>query len=69
MNNNKKVSRGYSYLPTESGNYWPVLVDANGCKSYINARYPKSYILSDPPFASCKCELWKKNNALWNRNR
>ncbi|WP_272585708.1 MULTISPECIES: PKD domain-containing protein [unclassified Flavobacterium] len=52
MLGNQEVGTGLTYQPTQSGSYWPVLIDANGCKSYIMATEAKSYILRQPPFAS-----------------
>src|SRR5690606_24276104 len=54
MNDNVQVATttGLSYTPTQSGSYWPVLVDVNGCKSYVMANSPRSYVLRQPPFAS-----------------
>lgn len=53
MRDNVQVGTGNSYLPTQSGSYWAVLVDAaNGCKSYVMAGSPRSYVLRQPPFAS-----------------
>lgn len=53
MRDNVQVATGLSYLPTQSGSYWPVLIDANNnCKSYIMAKHAVSYKLRKPPFAS-----------------
>lgn len=53
MRDNVQVATGLSYLPTQSGSYWPVLIDANNnCKSYIMAEHARSYKLRKPPFAS-----------------
>lgn len=53
MRDNIQVGTGLSYLPTQSGSYWPVLIDANNnCKSYIMAEHAVSYKLRKPPFAS-----------------
>lgn len=53
MNGNVQVGIGNSYTPTQGGNYWVVLTDAlNGCKSYVMANSPRSYVLRQPPFAS-----------------
>ena len=53
MRDNVEVATGLSYQPTQSGSYWPVLVDANtNCKSYIMADKAVSYELRKPPFAS-----------------
>lgn len=51
MKGDQQVGTGTSYLPTESGSYWPVLIDANGCKSYM-ATAAVNYMLRQPPFAS-----------------
>lgn len=52
MRDNVQVGTGLSYTPTQSGSYWPVVVDAaNGCKSYVMANSPRSYVLRQPPYA------------------
>src|SRR5690606_1169232 len=52
MKGNVQVGTGMTYQPTESGSYWPVLIDADGCKSYIMAEHAVNYALRQPPFAS-----------------
>ena len=52
MKGNIQVGTGLTYQPTESGSYWPVLIDADGCKSYIMAEHAVNYMLRQPPFAS-----------------
>jgi hypothetical protein len=51
MKGNVQVGTGMSYQPTESGSYWVVLVDGQGCKSYM-AEDAVNYMLRQPPFAS-----------------
>lgn len=53
MRDDVQVATGLTYQPTQSGSYWPVLIDVNnGCKSYIMAQHAVSYKLNKPPFAS-----------------
>lgn len=52
MKGNVQVGTGLSYQPTESGSYWVILVDTDGCKSYIMAEHAVNYMLRQPPFAS-----------------
>ena len=52
MRDNVQVGTGLSYLPTQSGSYWPVLIGSNGCKDYSMAQFALSYKLRKPPFAS-----------------
>lgn len=51
MKGNVQVGTGMTYQPTESGSYWVVLVDGQGCKSYM-AEAAVNYALRQPPFAS-----------------
>ena len=51
MRDNVEVNRNRTYTPTESGAYWPILVDENGGKSYAMVQLPKIYILQQPPYA------------------
>src|SRR5690606_25730301 len=45
MKGNAEVGTGLTYQPTESGSYWPVLIDQKGCKSYIMAEHAVNYML------------------------
>ena len=40
MQDNKEVGRGNSFEPTQSGLYWVVLVDSNGCKYFNMVHQP-----------------------------
>src|SRR5690554_3212380 len=40
MKDNKEVGRGSSFEPTQSGLYWVVLVDGNGCKYFDMVHQP-----------------------------
>ncbi|WP_304610904.1 PKD domain-containing protein [Myroides sp. WP-1] len=57
MNGNQQVGTGTSYTPTQSGSYWPILIDQNGCKSYVMATNPFNYILKKPPVAKISGSL------------
>ncbi|WKW46283.1 PKD domain-containing protein [Myroides sp. JBRI-B21084] len=52
MRDDQVVHTGTTYLPTQSGSYWAVLTDANGCKDYSLVKSPVLYTLRKPPFAS-----------------
>ena len=52
MRDNQQVGTGATYLPTQSGSYWAVLVDAKGCKYFELVKDPTLYTLRKPPFAS-----------------
>lgn len=54
MRDDQPVHTGTSYQPTQSGSYWAVLTDANGCKDYSLVKTPVLYTLRKPPFASVK---------------
>ena len=54
MRDDQVVHTGTSYQPTQSGSYWAVLTDANGCKDYSLVKTPVLYKLRKPPFASVK---------------
>lgn len=51
MLGNEEVATGMTYQPTQSGSYWPVLIDQYGCKSYVMATESKNYVLRQPPYA------------------
>src|SRR5690606_23176880 len=40
MKDNQEVGRGKSFEPTQSGLYWVVLVDSNGCKYFNMVHQP-----------------------------
>lgn len=52
MRDNEEAGTGLTFQPIRSGNYWPILIDQNGCKSSIMVSKPKHYTLRQPPFAS-----------------
>ena len=52
MLGNQAVGQGLTYQPIQSGSYWPVLIDQNGCKDYIMSKDAHNYTLRQPPFAS-----------------
>lgn len=67
MKDNEEVGTGLTYQPTRSGNYWPVLIDQNGCKSHIMVEKSKPYILRQPPFASVEGKMdvcFRENTVL-----
>ncbi len=52
MRDNVQVATGLTYTPTASGSYWPVLIDADGCKFYGMSLNPAIVTMRTPPFAS-----------------
>src|SRR5690606_31769282 len=53
MRDNVQVHSGLTFTPTESGSYWPILIDPNhGCKYYGMAVSPVIVTVRKPPFAS-----------------
>lgn len=52
MRDNVQVATGLTFTPTESGSYWPVLIDADGCKFYGMSLNPAIVTMRKPPFAS-----------------
>jgi PKD repeat protein len=46
------VSNSSSFIPTESGMYWPVLVSAQGCKSYNMSSQAVSITLLNAPYVN-----------------
>lgn len=52
MLDDQPVHTGMTYTPTQSGSYWPVLIDTNGCKSYEMAKNTRNYSISPPPHVS-----------------
>src|SRR5690606_24068951 len=50
MKGDQEVGTGVNYQPTESGSYWPVLIDGNDCKSYMPTA-AVNYVLRQPPYA------------------
>lgn len=57
MQGNQQVGTGLTYVPTQSGSYWPILIDQNGCKSYQMATSHFSYTLKKPPVAKVSGSL------------
>lgn len=51
MSGNVQVGTGLAYIPTQSGSYWPVLIDGNNCKNYDMAATPAIIKVRKPPFA------------------
>lgn len=52
MKDDQQVATTTTYVPTESGSYWPVLVNGNGCKFYEMAKDPAIVKVRKPPFVS-----------------
>lgn len=52
MRDNVQVGTGLTYVPTQSGSYWPVLIDSNNCVNKDMALSPAIIKVSKPPFAS-----------------
>ncbi|MBA5792686.1 PKD domain-containing protein [Flavobacterium sp. xlx-214] len=53
MRDNVQVAAsGLTYTPTQSGSYWPILIDAKGCKFYGMSANPAIVTMRKPPFAS-----------------
>ena len=52
MRDDQPVHTGATYLPTQSGSYWAVLTNAEGCKDFSLVTSPVLYKLRKPPFAS-----------------
>lgn len=52
MKDDQQVATTTTYTPTQSGSYWPVLVDANGCKFYGMVKDPAIVKVRKPPFVS-----------------
>lgn len=51
MSGNVQVGTGLTYLPTQSGSYWPVLIDGNNCKNYDLSVTPAIIKVRKPPYA------------------
>lgn len=41
-----------AYMATESGNYWPVLVSAEGCKSYVMSEFAVPITFQSTPYVN-----------------
>lgn len=52
MRDDEPVHTGLTFTPTESGSYWPVLLDGDGCKFYGMVNNPAIVTVRKPPFAS-----------------
>lgn len=52
MRDHEEVGTGMTYQPTQSGSYWPVLIDAEGCKDFGMVETPAIYELRKPPYVS-----------------
>lgn len=52
MHDDEQVATGLNFIPTESGSYWPVLINGDGCKFYGMAEKPVIVKVRKPPFAS-----------------
>lgn len=52
MHDDQQVATTTTYTPTESGSYWPVLVNGDGCKFYGMAEKPAIVTVRKPPFVS-----------------
>src|SRR5690554_8153780 len=52
MLDDQPVHTGMTYQPTQSGSYWPVLIDHNGCKFYEMVTKPRHYTIRKPPHVS-----------------
>lgn len=52
MRDDEQVATSLTFTPTESGSYWPVLIDGDGCKFYGMVNNPAIVTVRKPPFAS-----------------
>lgn len=52
MRDDEPVHTGLTFTPTESGSYWPILLDADDCKFYGMVNNPVIVTVRKPPFAS-----------------
>jgi len=52
MRDDEPVHTGLTFTPTESGSYWPVLLDGDDCKFYGMVNNPVIVTVRKPPFAS-----------------
>lgn len=52
MKDDQQVATTATYVPTESGSYWPVLISADGCKFNGMAKTPAIVKVRKPPFVS-----------------
>lgn len=49
MRDNTQVGTGLTYTPTQSGNYWAILIDAQGCKWYGLSSKGRNVIIRKRP--------------------
>lgn len=52
MRDNVQVGTGMTYTPTQSGSYWPILTDINGCRFYGMASKARSVTIRKRPTAN-----------------
>lgn len=52
MKDDQQVATTTTYVPSESGSYWPVLISGDGCKNYEMAKKPAIVKVRKPPFVS-----------------
>lgn len=52
MRDDEPMASGFTYTPTVSGSYWPVLQDIKGCKDYSMATQTRNVLIRKPPFVS-----------------
>lgn len=52
MKGNQQVGTSTTFTPTETGNYWAVLIDAYGCKDNSMAQDPVNVVVRKRPFVS-----------------
>jgi len=52
MHDDQQVATTATYTPTESGSYWAVLVNGDGCKFYGTVNNPAIVTVRKPPFVS-----------------
>lgn len=62
MKGNHQVGTGLSYVPTQSGQYWGVLVDTNGCKFNGMVTNPVDVSIRKRPFVN----ITGSNSLCWN---
>lgn len=55
MNGSQQVAgapNSATFVPTQSGSYWPVLISANGCKTNAMSFIPAAVTLKTPPYVN-----------------
>lgn len=52
MKGNTSVGTGSSFIPTQSGQYWAVIVDTNGCNYYGMAQNPVNVTIRQRPYVN-----------------